>query len=131
MTRSHRRLVAWIGILGIAFAHVAVTAQACVLRASVDRAPAMATLPSHADHCVGADHGTVPATPQGNACEVQCTDGALSVAAPDLPPVALAALPSPPAMPVVAIDARAWDLSVLAATSAGPPPLLQYCRLLN
>ncbi|MEO8675781.1 MAG: hypothetical protein ABI569_09385 [Casimicrobiaceae bacterium] len=131
MTRSHRCLVAWIGILGIAFAHVAVTAQACVLRASVDRAPAMVALQAHADHCAGANQGAVPATPQGNTCEVQCTDGAPSVAAPDLPPVALSTLPLPPAVLVVAVDARAWDLSVLAATSAGPPPLLQYCRLLN
>ena len=86
---------------------------------------------AHADHCASADVGALPATPQGNACEVQCTDGALSAAAPDLPPVALASLPLPPAPLVVVVDARAWDLSLLAATSAGPPPLLQYCRLLN
>jgi hypothetical protein len=131
MTRPHRRLVAWIGILGVAFAHVAVTAQACVLRASADPAPARVAPAQHADHCGGADQGAVPGTPQGNACEVQCTDGALSAAAPDLPPVTLESLPLPPAPLVVAVDARAWDLSVLAATSAGPPPLLQYCRLLN
>ncbi len=75
--------------------------------------------------------GTAPVAPVSNACEVQCTDGAPSAASPDIPPVTLAILPAAPASVAVTTDAREWDRSVLAATSAAPPPLLQFCRLLN
>jgi hypothetical protein len=48
-----------------------------------------------------------------------------------MPPVALTPLPVPIAPLATAVDMREWDRSILAATSAGPPPLLQFCRLLN
>ena len=131
MTRSHRRLVAWLGILGIAFAQLAVTAHACMIRGDGSGIPASAAMSAHADHCAGALDGAKPLAPQGNACELQCTDGAPSVAAPDLPPVALAPSLVPPAPIATPVDAREWNRAVLAAISAGPPPLLQYCRLLN
>jgi len=136
MTRSRRRLVAWFGILGIAFAQIAVTAHACMLRSDAGAAPALAasalatTTPHHA-HCAAALQGGEPATPQGNACEVQCSDGALSAAAPDMPTAALVSSLVPVAPLPLPVDSREWDRSVLAAASAGPPPLLQYCRLLN
>lgn len=130
MTRSHRRLVAWLGILGIAFAQLAVTAHACMIRATEHESVAPAAAMAHEGHCAG-QQGTAALAPQGNACEVQCTDGAPSATAADLPPVALALLPSPSVPIAIAVDVRAWDRSVLAATSAGPPPLLQFCRLLN
>ena len=130
MTRSHRRLVAALGILGIAFAQVAVTAHACMLRSDAGGIPALAAVSASANHCAGALNAAQPYAPQGNACELQCTDGAPSAAAPDMPPVALTPMFVPPAPLLVAVDAREWDRSVLAATSAGPPPLLQFCRLL-
>jgi hypothetical protein len=132
MTRKHRRFSAWFGILGIAFAQVAVTAHACMVRSDVSRAPMTAAMsPAHADHCAGALKGAEPLAPQGNACEVRCTDGAPSVAAPDMPPVAFLSLPVAPVLVATPTDAREWDRSVLAAASATPPPLLQFCRLLN
>ena len=129
MKRSHRRIVAWLGILGIAFAQVAVTAHACMIRS--DAGPRVDATVAHTDHCAGEANAPAPLAPQANACERQCTDGATASATPDLPPVALVSLPAAPVSRVLAVDAREWDRSVLAATSAGPPPLLQYCRLLN
>jgi len=131
MNRSHRRLVATLGVLGIAFAQIAVTAHACMLRSDAGAAPALAATTPHHEHCAAALQGGEPATPQGNACEVQCTDGALSAPAPDMPTAALVPSLVPVAPLPLPVDAREWDRSVLAAASAGPPPLLQYCRLLN
>jgi len=130
MTRRHRRFSAWLGILGFAFAQAVVTAHACVTVASVHASAARAVAMAHEGHCAGMQ-GTAPVAPVSNACEVQCTDGAPSVASPDIPPVTLAILPAAPASVAVTTDAREWDRSVLAATSAAPPPLLQFCRLLN
>jgi hypothetical protein len=133
MTRRRRRVLAWLGILGIAFAQVAVTAHACITGAFVHASAAHAVAMSHQGHCVGAQGAApvAPVAPTANACEVQCTDGAPTGAAPDLPPVLLDALPVAHERVGAAIDLREWDRSVLAATSAGPPPLLQFGRLLN
>jgi hypothetical protein len=129
MNRSHRRIVAWLGVLGIAFAQVAVTAHACMIRG--DAGPRLDATVAHMDHCAGEANAAVPLAPQSNACELQCTDGATASAGPDLPPVALVSLPVASAPRMLAVDVREWDRSILAANSAGPPPLLQYCRLLN
>jgi len=135
MIRRHRHFSAWLGILGIAFAQVAVTAHACMTGAPVQASAARAVAMATEGHCAGAHGATaadvVPVAPIANACEVQCTDGTLSAVAPDVPPVTLAILPVPPAPVTVIVDVREWDRSVLAATSAAPPPLLQFCRLLN
>ena len=131
MTRSRRRLVAWFGILGIVFAQVAVTAHACMLRSDAGPVSTPAAMTSLSEHCAAALQVGEPATPQGNACEVRCTDGAPSVAALDVPAVALVPSLVPVAPLPLPVDAREWDRSVLAAASAAPPPLLQYCRLLN
>jgi hypothetical protein len=131
MTRHHRRLVAWLGILGLAFAQIAVTAHACMIRASEQGPVAPVTAKAHEGHCAGHQDSAAPLAPQANACEVQCSEAAPSVAAADLPPVALAPLPFPTAPFEVTVDVRAWDLTVLAASSARPPPSLQYFRLLN
>jgi hypothetical protein len=130
MTRSRRRIAAWLGILGIAFAQAVVAAHACVTGVPVHASAARAVAMAHEGHCAGVQ-GTAPVAPVSNACEVQCTDGAPSVAPLDIPPVTLAILPVAPAAVAVATDVREWDRSVLAATSAAPPPLLQFCRLLN
>ena len=122
MTRRHRRFSAWLGILGFAFAQAVVAAHACVTGAPVLASAARAVAMAHEGHCAGVQ-GTEPVAPVSNACEVQCTDGAPSAASPDIPPA--------PASVAVTTDAREWDRSVLAATSAAPPPLLQFCRLLN
>ena len=129
MNRSHRRIVAWLGVLGIAFAQVAVTAHACMIRS--DAGPRTDATAAHMDHCRGDANAPAPLAPQSNACELQCTDGATASAGPDLPPVALVSLPAAPVARTLAVDVREWARSVLAANSAGPPPLLQYCRLLN
>jgi hypothetical protein len=130
MTRSRRCMIAWLGIAGLVFAQLAVTAHACMTGASVQATAAAAAARGHQEHCAGAQ-GTAPLAPLANACEVQCTDGAPSAAAPDLPAVTLAILPVAPAPVDLSIDTREWDRAILVATSAGPPPLLQYCRLLN
>jgi hypothetical protein len=128
MTRSHRRVVACLGILGLAFAQLAVTAHACMIRAAGPPAPA--AIIAHGGHCAGLQDATAPEAPQGNACEVQCTDGAPSAAVHDLPPVALVALALPLTPATTPAEARAWGRSFLAANSAAPPRALQFCRLL-
>ena len=135
MIRRHRHYSAWLGILGIAFAQVAVTAHACMTGAPVQASAARAVAMAHEGHCGGAQGATtpdvVPVAPIANACEVQCTDGTLSAVTADVPPVTLAILPVAPAPVTVMVDVRELDRSILAATSAAPPPLLQFCRLLN
>jgi hypothetical protein len=131
MTRSRRRFFAWLGIFGIAFAQVAVTAHACALRAGTlnTHAPSAAAI-AHEGHCGGQQAASIPGAPQGNACEVQCTDVAPSSAVHDLPMVALIALDSPLASATTPAQAREWGRSFLAANSAAPPLALQFCRLL-
>ncbi len=123
-------MIAWLGIAGLVFAQLAVTAHACMTGASVQASAARAVAMGHQEHCAGA-HDAAPLAPIANTCEVQCTDGAPSVAAPDLPAVTLTILPVAPAPVDLSSDTREWDRAILVATSAGPPPLLQYCRLLN
>lgn len=129
MTRTTHRLLAWIGIVGIACAQVAVAAHACTLGAAV-RSTSEPQL--HQGHCAGVVGDDTPLAHPANTCEVHCTDGAnTSSIAPDLPPFvgpSVAVQLWPVAM---AIDRREWDRSVLAAKSAAPPPFLQYGRLLN
>jgi len=131
MTRNRRRLFACLGILGIVFAQLAVTAHACTLRASTMSvgAPGAMTL-AHEGHCGGQHASTAPQAPSGNACEVQCTDGAPVAAAPDLPPVTFVALIAPLMPATMPVAEREWDRSVLAASGAAPPRALQFCRLL-
>ena len=129
MTRSTRYVLAWIGILGIACAQVAVSAHACTLGGT---ARSTSTPQLHQGHCAG----VVTAEPvlhpqQANACEVRCTDGAHSSSAPDLPP-GVSALPAVAVRPVaIAIDGCEWGRSVLLVKSAAPPLFLQYCHFLN
>lgn len=130
MSRRRRRFVAWIGLLGIVFAQIAVAAHACTLRVpALD--PAAAAAPPHHGHCGDAPKGT-PLAPQGNACELQCSEAAPGGAAPDLPPVDVAAAPMVIApAPLAAITWTALGRSFLAADSAAPPLSLRFCRLLN
>ena len=131
MTRSRRRFLAWLGIVGIVFAQVAVTAHACALRTETMRmSPPSATAGAHEGHCAGHHATALPQAPQGNACEVRCTDVAPSAAAHDIPMVALVALDVPPAPVTTPAVAREWGRSFLAANGAGPPLALKFCRLL-
>ena len=130
MKRTHRRYVAWLGILGIAFAQLAVSAHACMISiTTADRVATMAHAAHHHGHCSGVN-GAAPLAPLGNACELQCSDGALATAAPDLPPVVLSSLPLPSAPVVLPVATRSHGRSFLAANSAAPPPALEFCRLL-
>jgi hypothetical protein len=129
MIRSRRRMAAWLGILGIAFAQAVVAAHACVTGAPVHASAARAVAMAHEGHCAGVQ-GTAPVAPVSNACEVQCTDGAPVTAAPDLPPVMQVAMILPSSPPAVPVEARARDRSVLASSGAAPPRALQFCRLL-
>jgi hypothetical protein len=129
MKRTHRRYVAWLGILGIAFAQLAVTAHACMISVTTaDRVATMAPARLHHDHCNGS-HGAPPLAPQANACELQCSDATLATPASDLPPVVLSSLPLPSA-PIGLTVARFHGGSFLAANSGAPPPALEFCRLL-
>ena len=129
MNRSSRRIVAWFGILGIAFAQFVATAHACELGTATghERAP-IASAPAVTGHC--GDHVAGPVTPAANLCEVHCSDGATPVTAADLPPVALAPLPVH-ALPLAALAAQASpDALHPAPHSAGPPIVLRYAHLL-
>ncbi len=128
MSKRQRRLVAWLGLLGIVFAQIAVSAHACMLRAEAPDAAA-ATALLHHGHCGGEQKGA-PLAPQGNACELQCSEAAHNAAAPDFPPMDVAAAPivvAPAALPAAA---RPLGRSFLAADIAAPP-LSLFCRLLN
>jgi len=127
MTRRRRRFAAWLGILGLAFAQFAVTAHACLTGAAVQASSARAAAMGHEGHCIGAQ-AKAPLAPVANACEVQCTDGAPSAAAPDLPPVLLAALPVAPSPVALPLSKRTTEVATLAATRAQPPPQLQFGR---
>lgn len=131
MTRSRRRFLAWFGIVGIAFAQVAVTAHACALRTSTMKVPVPSAMAGALEsHCAGHQATALPQAPQGNACEVQCTDVAPSSAVHDLPTIALIALDVPLTSMATPRQAREWGRSFLAANSAAPPLALQFCRLL-
>ena len=131
MSRSRRRLLAWLGIVGIAFAQVVVTAHACALRTGTLNAHVpLAAVSVDEGHCAGQHVTALPQAPQGNACEVQCTDGAPSAVAHDLPPIALVVLVLPLAPATTPAEVRELGRSFLAANSAAPPLALQFCRLL-
>jgi hypothetical protein len=85
---------------------------------------------AHHGHCADQGEGAPPTNPRGNACEVQCSDGAPPAATPAIPFVALAALCAPIAPVAASVDAREWRRSTLAANSTAPPLPLQFCRLL-
>ena len=71
-----------------------------------------------------------PESPQANACEVHCNDGVTLPTQPDLPPVALAALP----VAAISLAQLAHSADVArtpyAALPGAPPLTLQFCRLL-
>jgi hypothetical protein len=130
VNRTRRRCVAWLGILGIAFAQLAVSAHACMIGAKTaeNLAATVPAMPQHR-HC-GETGENTPLAPQANACEVQCTEGAPSAGTPDLPPIVLTSLPVSVAPVSTLASLRYWGRSVLAANSAAPPLALQFCRLL-
>jgi hypothetical protein len=129
MTKRRRRFVAWLGIVGIVFAQIAVAAHACMVGVDGARSIAAAAAP-HDGHCSGHE-APAPVAPQGNACELACSDGAPTPTAPDLPPLAFSTLPIAAApLSAVPIETRAYGRSLLAANSAAPPIALSFCRLL-
>jgi hypothetical protein len=128
MKRSLKNPVAWIAIVGVLFAQMAMAAYAFD-GASVRVAPVEAASGSLVGgggaHCAGIAPEPAPA----NMCEVHCTDGAALPSAPDLPPVLLTALP----VHLVPFAASVADgehaCSRVAALPGAPPPTLRYCRL--
>jgi hypothetical protein len=129
MTRARRRLLACLGIRGIAFAQIVATAHACTVRPSAAALPGVA-LAATGEHCAGA-HQQAQVAPSGNVCEVQCSEGTLTAPAPDVPYVALAPLPLPPAPATIDVALRDTDVSRLVPTGGAPPPHLRFARLLN
>jgi len=132
MTKAMHRVVAWIGILGIAFAQFAVTAHACAHGAAPRTGHAPAVIAADAavvtSHCGDQDAGR--AAPAPNLCEVHCTDAATPTPALDLPAAALAPLPVA-AITLADLAATATPQpSHLAAPGRAPPLILQFGRLL-
>ena len=118
--------------MAIVFAQTALSAYACPVQNAaapfaVTNGPEAAAVAKHP--CAGM--ATEPASTQTNVCEVHCTDGVTLPASPDMPPVALAALPAL-AIPLAALAAsEVPDAAPFAARSGAPPLTLQFCRLLN
>ncbi len=128
MNRTHRRLVAWLGILGIAFAQLAVTAHACMIRVQAPASVAAAPATPHHGHCSGQDAWRPHRCPARECLRTAVLGGAPTAAVPDLPPVALSALPIAVAPAASPVATRAYGRSLLAANSAAPPLSLQFCR---
>ena len=131
--RSCRRHVALFAILAILFGQLAMTAYACPVQGI---APPVATTHGFAHEgaggspCSGLDPAPVPASGQANACEVHCTDGIAVAAQPDLPPIALTALPATAMTLAELCTANDAAHASIAPVSGAPPAALQFCRLL-
>jgi hypothetical protein len=125
------RLGAHCAIVAMLFAQFAIVAYACPID-SPTAPTAMVQAPMHGNAgeapCAGAA-GNAEA-PRANACEVHCNDGVTLPAQPDLPLVALAALPVPAmALAELATCAEA-SRTPHAGLPGAPPRILQFCRLL-
>ena len=130
LTKPIRRLVAHFAIAVMAFGQFAMTGYACPVQGVV---PPVATLAAQeidavAGPCAGMN--VPPATSQANACEFHCTDGVTLPAQPDLPLVALTALPAPAIVRAVLATTDGAARTPLAALPGAPPLILQFCRLL-
>ena len=130
LTKPIRRLIAHFAIVALAFGQLAMTAYACPVQVLV---PPVATLAAQHDAagagpCAGMDSAF--ATPQANACEFHCADGVTLPAQPDLPPVALTALPTAAIARVPLAADNDADRSPLAVFPGAPPLILQFGRLL-
>ncbi len=133
MKRSLRVRFAVLSACVIAFAQIAVAAQAWPLDAALQRHSAPAAPTSAADaseHCAGHIVGADGApTPSPNFCEVRCQDAAQ----PDAMVVAVAApIPdgwlSAPLAEAAIVDHA--NRSPLAAKCASPPARLLFARFL-
>jgi hypothetical protein len=132
MNRSTRRIVAWLGILGIALAQFVAAAHACQLGTgsgfehfALTSSGAAADVPGHCH-----DHAAGPVKPAANLCEVHCSDGATPATATDLPPMALVPMIAP-ALPLAALEAAAAPCTLPPAPHAsGPPIVLRYAHFL-
>lgn len=134
MSKSLRRMVAWIAMLGIVLAQTVAAAHACRLgevNARVHGAAVVAIDSGQAAPCAVPCHGhDAGPAPVANFCEVHCTDGASPVAALDLPPMVQAPLPVA-LVPLEEVAAGAPPLADdVDAQSCAPPRGLQFCRLL-
>lgn len=129
MKRLRKRPIAWMAIVGVLFAQLAMAAYGfdnTASHTSVVDAAIGAGVGAGGGHCAGPSSEPVPA----NVCEVHCTDGASSPPAPDLPPVSLTALPVD-LVPFAASAREREHVGALPAPLPGaPPPTLRFCRLL-
>lgn len=117
----------------LVFAQFALAAHVCPLQGPV--APeALAQTPTQAgpaEHMCAGSADAAAASAATNVCEVHCTGGVTLPASPDLPAVALVALPVP-ATPGATVETHDDAARTPYAALPGAPPLtLQYCRLLN
>jgi len=112
------------------FGQFAIVAYACPVQGPV--APVLmvhaATPADAATPCGGM--AAAPESPRSNACEVHCNDGVTLPAPPDLPQVALAALPVPTLALAMLATADEAARTPYAALPGAPPLTLQFCRLL-
>ena len=126
-----RRVATRFAIVAMALGQLAITAHACPVQGMatpVAMVYAAQNGDAGAGPCAGMKVG--PETSQANACEVHCADGVTLPAQPDLPIVALTALPAP-MMPRAALATTGEAARTpLAAFPGAPPLILQFCRLL-
>jgi hypothetical protein len=129
MTRSLRRFIASIVMLGLLFAQFGVAALACPL---VAPGPGPDVMPAMHEGCSGTHLAQAPAAPPAGAalCELHCQT-AVSVPSTPASPVALVA--TAPLVVVVrdpaAPDAGIADMRIQRITMAtAPPPSILYCR---
>ena len=130
-SKLFRRLGAHGAMLAMLFAQFAVVAYACPVQSP--GAPAvMAHVAMYSEGgenpCAGVP--SAPESAQANACEVHCNDGVTFPTPPDLPPIALTALP----VAAISLEQLAYSAAAArtpyAALPGAPPLTLQFCRLL-
>jgi hypothetical protein len=132
MTRAFRRLVARCVVVALAASQLITAAHACGSgpQAPTGHRPAgIVGAAATSDHCRG--HVSAASLPPANVCHAHCNDGAMRTPSHDLP--AMAAVPVLIAATTLALPygtERSPAVSFLTPGGA-PPPILQFCRLLN
>lgn len=122
VTRSFRRMAAWLALITLLFAQACVAAHACPV--ALPAAAHAAAMPS------GCDGDSPP--PPGAVCEAHCQGASASVSAAQTPAVAI--LDTAPLI-VAAPDATAFadrrtPSDDVVATAAAPPAAIRFCRFL-
>jgi hypothetical protein len=122
VTRSLRRIAAWLALAAMLFAQACLAAYACPV------VPVKATVSAEASECHGESH------PQPDApCDTHCQGASATLSAAQVPTVAiLASAPLVVAARDVVLSANCWTAGDEVATNANAPPAaIRYCRFLN